>query len=171
MINWGENCSSNYVEQMFVDEFVRLGLIQCIKSTTHIGNTLDILLANSENHVSDICILSNNEVCKSDHFAIIFEVKLKLQRKKALKINTLNYKRANWDLLYRDLNSVDCLPILDSQESDIIWANFKQVLNHFLQIHIPKITIQSRSHPPWFDSECYIKCREKERLHKKIQED
>ena len=170
MVNWEENCSSNSVEQMFVDEFVRLGLIQCIKSPTHIkGNTLDILLTNSENHVSDISILINNEVCKSDHFAIIFEVKLKLQRKKALKINILNYKRANWDLLNIDLNSVDWLSILDSQESDIVWANFKQVLNHFLQIHIPKITIKSRSHPPWFDSECYIKCREKERLHKKYK--
>ena len=31
---------------------------------------------------------------------------------------------------------------------------------------MPKFTIKSEYQPPWFDSECYVKCREKDKLHK-----
>ena len=48
--NWETFSSSNSTEQIFINEFVRLGLIQCIFSPTHIkGNILDILLSNSDN--------------------------------------------------------------------------------------------------------------------------
>ena len=36
-------------------------------------------------------------------------------------------------------------------------------------MHIPKVTIKLMSQPPWFDTECYVKCREKERLHKEFK--
>ena len=169
-ISWEANSCTNSTDQLFLDEFVRLGLLQCISSPTHIkGNLLDILLTNSENHVSNINVLSTNVACKSDHFAITFEVKLKLKRKKPWKINTFNYKRANWDALNSDLHNINWLSVLDSQEPDIVWQNFKTLLNHFLELHIPKITIKSKFQPPWFDSECYVKCREKERLHKRFK--
>ena len=112
-------------------------------------------------------------VCKSDHFALTFELKLKFKHKKPLKIKTYNYNinTANWCVLNRDLNSINWLLnlILDSQELDIAWSEFKQVLNCLLQIHIPTMTIKSDFQPPWFDSECYIKCMEKERLHSKYK--
>ena len=38
-----------------------------------------------------------------------------------------------------------------------------------MNAHIPKITIKSKDKPPWFDAECYAKCREKERLHQKFK--
>ena len=38
-----------------------------------------------------------------------------------------------------------------------------------MNAHIPKITINSKDKPPWFDAECYAKCREKERLHQKFK--
>ena len=141
-ISWEANSCTNSTDQLLLDEFVRLGLLQCVSSPTHIkGNLLDILLTNSENHVSNINVLSTNFACKSDHFAITFEIKLKLKRKKPWKINTFNYKRANWDALNSDLHNINWLSVLDSQEPDIVWQNFKTLLNHFLELHIPKITI------------------------------
>ena len=89
-----------------------------------------------------------------------------MKRKKPWKINTFNYKRANWDALNSDLHNINWLSVLDSQEPNIVWQNFKTLLNNFLELHMPKITIKSKFQPPWFDSECYVKCREKERLHK-----
>ena len=54
-VNRETNSSSNNVEQLFLEEFFRFGLIQCIKAPTHIkGNILDVLLTNSENLISDI---------------------------------------------------------------------------------------------------------------------
>ena len=94
--NWEILSSSNSTEQSFINEFLRLGLIQCISSPTHIkGNILDILLTNSDNFVSDITILNNNESCKSDHYAITFKVKINVKRKKQMKTKSFNFKRAN----------------------------------------------------------------------------
>ena len=168
--DWETNLSSNNIEQMFLDEFVRLGLIQCVSTPTHIkNNILDIILTNSDSYVRNIKILRDHESCKSDNFAIMFGIKLRIERKKPLKTRNFNYKCANWEQLNIDLNSVNCLSFLDSLESDLAWHNFKQILNQFLEIHVPKITFKHNSQPPWFDSECYVKCREKERLHKKYK--
>ena len=104
-----------------------------------------------------------------NHFAIMFDIKLRIERKKPLRTRNFNYKRANWEQLNIDLNSVNWLSHLDSLEPDLAWHNFKQILNQFLEVHVPKITFKHNSQPPWFDSECYVKCREKERMHKKYK--
>ena len=52
-------------------------------------------------------------------------------------------------------------------EPDLAWSRFKDILNSLLDIYIPKVTVKLNSKPPWFDAECYLKCKEKERLHKK----
>ena len=93
----------------------------------------------------------------------MFYIKLRIERKKTLKTRNFNYKRANWEQLNIDLNSVNWLSFLDYLEPDLAWHNFKQILYQFLEIHVPKITFKHNSQPPWFDSECCVKCREKER--------
>ena len=155
---------------MFLEEFLRLGLVQCITSPTHNkGKILDILLTNSENHLSNISIISDQQFCKSDRFGISFDVKFKIKRKGTIKIKSFNFKRANWDILNEELKSVNWVSVLDSLEPDIAWLRFKDTLNYYLDVHIPKITIEINSKPPWFDVDCYQKCREKERLFKKYK--
>ena len=81
--DWLLNSSTNSTEQRFLEEFLRLGLVQCIASPTHNrGKILDILLSNSENHINNIRIISNHEFCKSDHFGITFDIKFRIKRKK-----------------------------------------------------------------------------------------
>ena len=57
--------------------------------------------------------------------------------------------------------------LLDCLEPDAAWS--KEILNNLQELHIPKVTIKLTSQPPWFDTECYVKCREKDRLHKKFK--
>ena len=84
--NWATNLSTHSIEQMFLDEFLRLGLLQCISTPTHIKNNIfDIVLTNSNNYIRNIKVLSDHEACKSDHYAITFEIKLRIERKKPLK--------------------------------------------------------------------------------------
>ena len=169
-INWETCKSSNNVEKLFLEEFFKLGLIQCITTPTHIkGNILDVLLRNSENPISNIQIKSNCEICKSDHHAIIFDIMLKIKHKKPRKIKRFNFKRANWHSLNTDLNNVDWVSVLDCMEPDQAWIKFKSSLNYFLKTYIPKVTTKLNSQPPWFDTECYLKCKEKKRLHKKYK--
>ena len=81
-VNWDTNLSSSNVVELFLEEFFRLGLIRCITESTHKkGNILDVLLTNSENFISNIQIKSNCEICKSDHYAITFDIMLKVSAK------------------------------------------------------------------------------------------
>ena len=91
-VNWETNSSINNVEQLFLEEFFKLGF-QCINTPTHTkGKILDVLLTNSENLINNIQVLSNCEVCKSDHYAITFDLSLKIKRKKPLRRRVLTLK-------------------------------------------------------------------------------
>ena len=119
-VNWERHSSTNNVEQLFLEEFFRLGLIQCITAPTHTkGNILDILLTNSESLLNNVQILSNCEICKSDHYDITFDLKLKIARKKSVKTQRFDFKKANWDNLNTELNNVNWISVLDCLEPDI----------------------------------------------------
>ena len=168
--DWSNNYSSNGTEQAFIEEFIRAGLIQRINQPTHFrGNTLDILLTNSENTIDNLAILHTSGICKSDHYTISFDIKIKIKRKKPTKIKVFNFKRADWEHLNEDLNDVVWSSVIYSQDPNTAWINFKTTLTRLMNVHIPKITIKNRDKPPWFDAECFEKYREKERLHQKFK--
>ena len=168
--DWSNNYSSNGTEQAFIEEFIRAGLIQLINQPTHFrGNTLDILLTNSENTIDNLAILHTSGICKSDHYTISLDIKIKIKRIKPTKIKVFNFKRADWEHLNEDLNNVVWSSGIDSQDSNTAWINFKTTLTRLMNVHIPKITIKTRDKPPCFDAECFEKCREKERLHQKFK--
>ena len=56
--------------------------------------------------------------------------------------------------------------LLDYCEPEIAWLNFRNILFSKIDDHIPKFTIKTEYQPPWFDSECYTKCKVKDKLHK-----
>ena len=60
---------------------------------------------------------------------------------------------------------------MDSTEPDIIniWMNFKIILNNIINKFVRLVNIKTEFKSPWFDSECYQKCKEKEKLHKKFK--
>ena len=47
--------------------------------------------------------------------------------------------------------------------------NLEAFLFEKIDAHDPKFTIRSEHQPPWFDSECYSKCKEKGKLHKNFK--
>ena len=75
-------------------------------------------------------------------------------------------KNTRWDSLNKDLNDINWDNLLDYQEPETAWSNFKKTLFEQINNHVPKFTIKSEFQPPWFDSECYSKCKEKDKLHK-----
>ena len=155
------------VERMFINSFLELGLTQCINDPTHFkGNTLDLLLTNYTQLVTNLKILNQNSVCKSDHYPISFKVKTKIKFKKPVKRKIYNFKRANWEELNTELCRVNWTALLDCIEPEIAWSNFKTVLFHLVNKHIPIITIKSEYQPPWYDSEVHDANRAKNRIHK-----
>ena len=163
---------TNPTEKCHVNTFSELGLVQCINRATHIkGNTLDLLLT-SHVHITciqNISVLEQDQVCKSDHFPIKFEIKSNIKRKRATKRKFFNFKRANWDALNTDLRHTDWNTMLNCTEPEFAWIKFKTKLFELVNIHIPTITCRSEFNPPWFDSDLYNLCRKKERFRSKFK--
>ncbi len=157
----------NRIDRLFIDSFYELGLTQCISAPTHSkGKTLDVLLTNCAPLVCDATVLTDESICKSDHFPISFKVQCNIKNKKFPKRKIYNFKRANWDQLNLDLRGIPWNAVIDRIEPENAWLNFKSILFNLVNKHIPKITIKCDFDSPWFDSECYEAYRNKERAHK-----
>ena len=166
--SWVSMSAQVPIEQLFIDSFSNLGLKQCILQPTHVrGNTLDILLTNSESYIDNLSVLDRNAVCKSDHFPVTFTIKGKVRTRKIPKRKCYNFKKANWT----DLNSALCntdWSYLNRCEVEAGWTYFKSHLFHLVNTFIPTVTVKSDSQPPWFDSDAFSAWRDKERLRTKF---
>ena len=112
---------------------------------------LDLLLTDKPALITGIDVSSSNLPCKSDHFCLNFSLNSKFKRLKLPKREIYNYKRANWDSINSDLNSVDWSSALDG-DVELAWLRFKDILFGFMDKHIPKIKIGGSTQPPWFDA-------------------
>ena len=166
-VNWTEGQSSTHLGQRFIDLFNDLGLTQMINQPTHEkGKILDLLFSNLVGVVENIVVLGKNEICSSDHFGIIFTVKMKF-RKKIIKRKIYNFKKADWEGLNNDLKSVRWDEHLQC-DAETGWFRFKNILFHHTNHRIPTITITDKDQPPWFDCETYQLCLKKEKLRAKF---
>ena len=168
--NWLNNSSTVSLEQKFIDSFAELGLNQLINEPTHIkGNTLDILLTNFENTIMNVHVKDKNSFCFSDHYPVEFTLKENIRRKKGPKRKFYNFKKADWDSLKNSLSSINWFDLLTKTANvESSYKIFKSTLFSHIEKYIPKVTVKNEFQPPWFDSECYEACREKERLRKKF---
>ena len=139
---------------------------QLICQPTHDkGRILDLVLTEKPGLIKDVDILNQHAVCNSDHFGITF--KLRMKTKKIVSKRTIfNYKKANWDGLNRDLNSIRWEQHLKYSEANLGWEKFKHILFHLINKYIPTITVRDNFKPPWFDDESFNLSRKKERLRK-----
>ena len=164
-IKWSTLECECEIEKSFLSLFDNLGLTQLVKEPTHNkGNILDLVLATQPYSLSNLTVLDNT-LCKSDHRAIKFELKVKTNRIKAPKRQIYNFKKANWVGLNEDLSKVNWHTLINSNDDiELSWQKFKSTLLVNVDKNIPKIKIKSEFQPPWFDSETYELCRKKDRL-------
>ena len=164
-INWSDGTGVSTIDNTFLNGFVENGMVQCVHSSTHNkGSILDILLSKSEDHVCNLKVLNDKAYCYSDHYPIAFDIKTKCNRRNLPKRKMYNFNRADWPSIKSELDSA-----LDSDEYDISWMNFKTILNNIINKFVPLVKIRTEFKSPWFDSEFYQKCKEKEKLHKKFK--
>ena len=166
---WDSYSSTDNIEQLFLDSFVNFGLDQLINVPTHKhGNTLDLVLTDKPALISNKFVSEEKMPCKSDHFCVSFNINCSFKRIKLPKREVYNFKRANWDALNSDLNSIDWDTKL---QGDIhqAWHSFKETMFNLMDQHIPKIKVGGVCQPSWFDAETHQLCRDKERLHQKYK--
>ena len=139
-ISWPLSDESELIsgtEKLFADSFQELGLDQCITEPTHDkGRILDLLLTNSKNIASDIKVISDKDLCKSDHYLITLEIKTNVKHKKVPK-------KANWVALNYDLGNIRWNAILYCMEPELAWLAFKHTLFSLTKRHIPSFSVKS----------------------------
>ena len=170
-VSWPVNSNTtNRIQKEFLETFDDLNLDQLIVSPTHIGGgTLDLLLTNTPQIISNINVDSHNDFCKSDHFPVRFLLDVNVARKKPVKRKNFNFKKANWDKLNDSLRYTKWNLLLKNCDANTAWCKFKFKLLELCHAHIPTVTIKSEFQPPWFDNETFKLCRKKERLRAKYK--
>ena len=170
-IDWDNHYSEVAIETSFLDMFNNLGMDQLINEPTHkLGNTLDLLLTDDPSLISNINVNGSWHLCKSDHFPLNFHVNLRAKKRKQDKRKVYNFKRAKWDNINLQLSQYNWNNLLSDNDIEACWANFKQVLFSVIDSNIPKITLRNNNQPPWFDSETFNLCREKEWFRSKYKD-
>ena len=151
-----------------MDLFGDLGLSQLVKDPTHNGSKiLDLLLTNTTQSISNLTVHDNGYLCKSDHYPISFEIYARVKHKKESKRKVYNFKRANWEDLNHDLTSINWDTLLNNSDIEISWSKFLNVFRSTCDKHIPTVTAKTGFQPPWFDSDVYSQCREKDKWRSK----
>ena len=93
-ISWPECESTCDLENKFLNTFSDVGFEQLVTGVTHReGKTLDLILNTSVNDVSNVNILNEHAVCKSDHYAIEFNINIKFKRKATPKCKIFKFKK------------------------------------------------------------------------------
>ena len=162
---WSTGQGTQPLCQSFLDMFNNMNFEQCIELATHNhGKILDVLLTNAPQSIARVSVGDENSVCASDHFPIFFNVKANIRRKQAIKREIFNFKKADWNDLNRDLSNAPWHSLLSSPDIEVCWHNFKLTLDNISKKHIPVIKSKDGFKPPWFDSEVYDLCRDKERI-------
>ncbi|MCP4458443.1 MAG: hypothetical protein GY816_10545, partial [Cytophagales bacterium] len=165
--SWPDGSTTVEIEQKFVELFDELGMHQMITVPTHQhGKTLDLCYVTNSSFIKNVSVLAKDEVCSSDHYGVKFELTSRA-KSNASKRKIYDFKRANWDNLNRDLNSVPWDRFIESHDPNEGWCFFRNTLNSLMNKHIPTITIKDEGRPPWFDSEVINLGKKKGRLHKK----
>ena len=167
---WRNGYCSNAISQAFLEMFSDLGLVQTIEEPTHQhGNILDVLLTNSPQTLSNISVGDENSVCKSDHFPINFNISANVRRTRPVKREIYNFQKADWAKLNLELSKIPWHSLLSDNSAEVCWQNFKTILHNACDSHIPTIKVRDGFKPPWFDSDVFEQCREKERLRIRLK--
>ena len=159
------------LQQRFIQFTQTNNLRQHITTPTHTkGNTLDLLLHNTETNIQIIGL----ETGYSDHTAIISTIPQPPTPSKPRKPppkQIFTYDTADTDALEQDLCGLHsriqhmCTMGNKTYNTDDIWHHFKNSLITAAQQHIPQRTLH-RNNKPWVNHNTVKAIRKKRRLHK-----
>ena len=165
--DWRNPCTTCSLELKYIELFQNLGLVPQIYSATHRGGkTLDQLLTNQPHLINNVQVIPD-ELCNSDHYTVLFNLKIWVPKKKAPRVKIFNYKKANWDALNDELRSINWKSLFANYNVLSCWTTFKSKLDICMRKHIPMINVKFKQKPPWFDCEIHELCKQKDKFRKK----
>ena len=152
-VNWSSLTSSTPSSGLFCDLSLDLNLLQLVNCPTHSGgNTLDLILADCPDTVTDICADSAMSSDLSDHDVVWFSVQISRFEVKHKTRSFFQYSKADCDGIQDHLASLVLPPIIGSN-TDLFWGFFKTALHETRDLFVPMVSLPAKPSPVWYTSE------------------
>ena len=169
-INWDTFKGNSLISDSFCDTTVHFNLqnINQLPSRVINNNILDVVVTNFPDSFSEIH--HRDPAFTSDHHMIEFDILLQKNIKQDNKRWTFNFKKVNFDELNFRIKELDLITEITSHEHniDLAWDMWLHSIQSFMNIHIPKTQIKSKT-SPWIDGERLHHIHLKKRAWKKAK--
>ena len=144
------------VQDSFLDQY--------IDEPTRGDAILDLLLGNELGQVTDVCVGAH--FSSSDHNTISFNLIMDKDRS-GPKVEVLNWKKAKFEEMRKDLNSVDWERLFYGKDVIGKWEAFKGEILRVQSLYVP-VRIKGkvkRNKEPWFSRDIATLIRKKRELY------
>lgn len=164
-IDW-DNLTCDSRGEPFLNACLDNNFSQFVGFSTHSkNNILDLVLANNN------CILSVDNLGplgNSDHVMMLIKTDFLFKTSEGPK-SRLNWKKANFDNIRKELNSIKWVEALKSESIDSKWETFKNIVNEVIYTNIPESVCVTNGKPAWVNQFITRLRRKKQRLYKKMK--
>ena len=114
------------------------------------GSTLDLVLTDTENTISELLFSELQPLLPTDHHIVFFNIEYATQFKQSNKHKyAFDISKADLEGLCNHLLKHDFSVCYNSTdvESVCIWSVIKYAILHSMNLYIPKVIIRSHKHP------------------------
>ena len=163
-INWDSHTVKGLDGVEFVKCVQENFLHQYIEVPTREDAILDLLLGNELGQVMDVSV--REHFGSSDHNAISFNLIMDKDRS-GPRVEVLNWKKAKFDEMRRDLGSVDWHRLFSGKDVNGKWEAFKGEILRVQSLYVP-VRIKgkvNRNKEPWFSREIVTLIKRKRELY------
>ena len=158
------------LHQQLLDILHDNNLTQVINKNTRKDTTLDLLCMTNPSFVNRVETLPS--IGGSDHDIVYSEINLALPQNKQQAHKVLNYKKAQWDQIEKDLTETykQLKKYQDKMILDELWNIFKTNVHETIHKYIPTKSIGNKSRLPWVNNQLKKLINKKNKLYKKKNE-
>ena len=155
------------LHQQLLDILHDNNLTQVINKNARKDTTLDLLCMTNPSFVNRVETLP--PIGASDHDIVYSEINLALPQNKQQAHKVLNYKKAQWDQIEKDLTETykQLKKDQDKMSLDELWNIFKTNVQETIHKYIPTKSIGNKSRLPWVNNQLKKLINKKNKLYKK----
>ena len=153
--------------QKLIDVSLDHNLEQVVDKPTREDKILDLLFTNNKSSLQKIEILPG--IGKSDHEIVFAEIDTQPCRISKPKRNIFLYRKADWDGIRSNLNSLytSIKNANQGYSANDLWTKFKSTLTSSMDEYIPQKKLNGKHHLPWVTPKIKKMIRKRNKIHTK----
>jgi Reverse transcriptase (RNA-dependent DNA polymerase)/Endonuclease-reverse transcriptase len=164
-IDWEAGSARASSDMALLEAAQEAGLEQLVNFPTHVrGNTLDLLLTNIPERVSNV--YDAGRLGRSDHCIICFEVRTNTLIRP--KTTVKNWRKADWSSIKNGISNTTWPTAEDNTSVEEFWGQLRAKITELTDQHVPLRTINARK-ADWMTNDLLQLVRKKRRLWRRAK--